>query len=510
LAETNTPFTTSIMADLESPSKDFHHSRHERLKTYPGLWASVGVFQTFLTSGIIFGWASLLPVLRSEGVDYTAKEFTAIFTFGAVGNYLSTLFFGLILDLSGPRVTGIVASIMFALGLFLTSMIHNYWCLAVGFALLGFAGPGIQMPTLHLANLFNTGAGSSDDPIKEGGTGGGAIFMSAQAAAFDGGTAIFAILRVLFQVAGFPAATFLRIYMVIPAWVFLTSIFIWPDEILKNERHEAASNSDIVEEEDYIGFGSPYLSHRSSFSHKPKPKTTPGTLVNAPIKVVLCSPAFWSLSFWASVHILKLNFIVATINDQLAIHVAPNVAKHLIDIFGAMLPFGFVVLPIVASLLDRSTTLTLQLANVVGLIYGAVMVFFPGNTLLQTMLVFPSVATSRQLVFSTLFHQVGELFGFANYGTLLGLINLCVSGLSAVQTPLVSWSEMVGSYTGSNTILWLATIPLLVFVFWADPSPPSSLEANPKVNLKEVANDRLDLSERTPLVNGGQFLSERF
>ena len=45
--------------------------------------------------------------------------------------------------------------------------------LIIGYRLLGFAGPAIQLPTLHLSNLFETN--------------GSALYMSLQAAAFDGG-----------------------------------------------------------------------------------------------------------------------------------------------------------------------------------------------------------------------------------------------------------------------------------------------------------------------------------
>ncbi|CAB9500175.1 transmembrane transport [Seminavis robusta] len=465
----------TIESNDDSDGQESINPRHDQLKSHPKLWAAIGVIQTLMTAGIIFGWASFLPVLREEGVDFTPQAFSVIFTGGAVGNYISTLFFGLIVDKYGPRATGIVASILYAIGLLFCSLVHNYVCLAVGFALLGFAGPGIQMPTLHLANLFTAGASSNnndDDDNKESSeesSGGGAIFMSAQAAAFDGGTAIFAILRVLFQATGLSSTTFLRLYLVVPAWVFLTSVFVWPDEILEDERVENSDDDNEPKRQSYVGPGSPYISP----NRKRKPPT-PTTLINAPLSVVLRHPAFWSLATWVSIHILKLNFVVATINDQLEDRVDPEVAAHLIDVFGAMLPFGFVVLPIVATFLDKSATLALQMANIVGMLYGAVMVFAPGSRWLQTLVVFPAVACSRQLVYSTVFHQVGQLFGFANYGTLLGLCNLLVSTVSTVQTPLVNYAETVGSYTGSNMVLWLATLPLFVLVLWSDPTSSSS------------------------------------
>jgi len=324
-----------------SPTKnDDIDSAHDRLKANPVLWGAVGVTQTLLTSGIVFGWASLLPVIRASGVDYTPEQFSLIFTAGAVGNYTSTLIFGIILDNFGPKITSIIASVFFSFGMILCSAVHSYYCFAVGFAIVGFAGPGIQMPTLHLANLF---------PSKTGGT--GAFYMSGQAAAFDGGTAVFAIGRLMHQLTGFSASSFFLIYTLVPACCILTAIVAWPNEIL-----ESPSDTERLREngenEEYMGVGSPYLSPKGRLGIRSS-KNGPRSLIDAPISVILKHPTFWSMAIWAGIHILKLNFVVATINDQLDKNVAPEVANHLIDILGAMLPFGFVALPIVAATLDR-------------------------------------------------------------------------------------------------------------------------------------------------------------
>lgn len=151
-----------------------HHDEHATLQRHPILWAAVGVSQTFRTA-IIFGWASLVPVLRDEGLNYTPTELSQIFTCGAVGMYLATLPFGILLDLQGPKRTGIVASLLYALGLGLCAFDGNFYCFAIGFGLVGLARPGIQMPTLHLANLFQAKTRES------GGGHGGAVYMSMQA-----------------------------------------------------------------------------------------------------------------------------------------------------------------------------------------------------------------------------------------------------------------------------------------------------------------------------------------
>ena len=116
---------------------------HATLRAHPVLFALIGVSHTLLTAGVVFGWASLLPLLRQEGLDLTPSQFAQIFTHGAIGNYLSSLPFGLLLDKTGPKTCGIVASVLFGVGVFLCSLATtNTLYLNVGFALLGFVSRG--------------------------------------------------------------------------------------------------------------------------------------------------------------------------------------------------------------------------------------------------------------------------------------------------------------------------------------------------------------------------------
>eukprot|EP00934_Nitzschia_sp_Nitz4_P005312 Nitzschia sp. Nitz4//scaffold323_size20210//13955//15382//NITZ4_008695-RA/size20210-processed-gene-0.26-mRNA-1//-1//CDS//3329547876//5302//frame0 len=434
--------------------------QHAHLERHPVLFACIGVVHTLLTAGVVFGWASLLPILRMEGIDLTPTEFAAIFTHGAIGNYLSTLPFGMILDNAGPKTCGICASLLFSVGLILCSMADkSTLALDVGFTLLGFSGPAVQLPTLHLSRLF------PGEPT-EGGNGGAALFMSAQAGAFDGGTMVFALFAAAASVFGITSSTFFLAYLTVPILTLLTAIFFWPSEILPDPTPMTRQNS----------FASPY----AYLSPSSTTYSTTSSLKDKPLSVILQRYPFYCLSGWVAIHILKLNFVVATINDQLDKSMDLGTADTLIGIFGAMLPFGFVVLPLVAFGLANSTLACFQAANVVGVLYGLVLVFFPGQPYCQIFIVFAAVATSRQLVYSTVFHQTGELFGFKNYGILLGLTNIIVSATSLVQSPLVAWSESQEDYFGANLTLLLATFPLFGLAILAD--PPKQVRREKKKN----------------------------
>lgn len=504
-AETHSRINDTAIKNSDTSTNQIS-ARHKRLTSSPLFWSSIGVIQTLLTAGIVFGWASLLPILRDEGVDRTPQQFARIFTGGAVGNYVSTLAFGVILDRFGPRSTAIVASLLFSIGCIMCCHEDSFTSLLVGFGLIGFSGPGIQMPTLHLANLF---AGNSSS--REGGSGGGgAIYMSAQAAAFDGGTAVFAILRMAHRQYNFETSMFFLLYLAIPFWVLLTALFYWPDDVLPNESQEEPSKTrttttttttvKTITNSPFIGPASPYLSPGMIRLRQVMNKKN-ASLYDAPLSVVLTHSSFWMLAIWVSIHILKLNFVVATINDQLDDVVSAEEAESLIGIFGTMLPFGFVVLPFVAWCLQNSAQWAFQVANTVGLVYGVILVYFPSNVWLLKFFVFPAMATSRQMVYSTIFHQIGVTFGFANYGVLLGLTNILVSSFSCIQNPLVNWSESKGNYTSANTILVLITLPLFAASLFGDRNPNTKNTSfqNRNNNRSTDGSNNLMTDEETPL-----------
>jgi hypothetical protein len=314
---------------------------------------------------------------------------------------------------------------------------------------------------LHLARLFPGEA-------REGGSGGAALFMAAQAGAFDGGTMVFALFAAAAALFGISSSSFFIAYMVVPLFTLLTAIFVWPNEILPDPKPLTRQYS----------FASPYayLSPASSQHVDGNSMGASHSLKDRPLSEILTRPPFYCLSGWVAIHILKLNFVVASINDQLDDSMDGHTSHILIGFFGAMLPFGFVVLPLVAYGLANSTLACFQAANVVGVLYGVVLTFFPDQAFYQVLIVFSSVATSRQLVYSTVFHQTGELFGFKNYGILLGLTNIIVSAASLVQGPLVEWGESNDNYFGANFTLLLATLPLFILVLFAVPKPPAKRE----------------------------------
>jgi len=174
---------------------------------------------------------------------------------------------------------------------------------------------------------------------------------------------------------------------------------------------------------------------------------------------MVSTPAFAYLAAFAAIHVLRLNFVVSSVNAQVRQFGARG--DRLVELFGWMLPFGFVSAPLTAFLLARDAILGFEAANVLGLLYGLALCWGTPASLLCV--AFPVVALSRQLVYSSVFHFIGHEFGFVKYGTLLGIVNLVVAGVGCLQYPLVALAESPvfgGSYFVVNTILLVLPLPL--------------------------------------------------
>ena len=461
------------------------------LRAYPKIFALIGIIHTFLCAGVVFGWASLYAILKYEGIFSTdpstaTQKFSNVFMFGAIGNYMSNLPFGTLLDSHGPKITCIAASLLFTIGLYLCSLAvsdESGWYLTIGYGLLGLAGPAIQLPTLHLSKLFPDNS---------------AALMSIQAAAFDGGCAVFAIAKSLKSSCDLSSQTFFRLYLIVPAFTLLTALIAWPHKSLPNtdefnsidDLKGLTSNSSRDSVTSISGAGSPFYSPATK-SYKRKKKMHNMNLIDT-----LQTKEFIFLALFTSIHILKLNFVVTSINDQLDNAFDSNTTVDtLIGLFGFLLPLGFVIMPLTAYLLQNDPIWAFQLANILGCIYGIALLVGDLSPLLHVLIIFPLVAVSRQLVYSTVFNEIDDLFGFKNYGTLLGIVNVVVSAVGCIQALLVTWAVDIGNWHSSNLSLVLVTLPLFAapMVLSEALQPKSVMEAKSKI--KELNN-----TERTRLL----------
>lgn len=142
-------------------------------------------------------------------------------------------------------------------------------------------------------------------------------------------------------------------------------------------------------------------------------------------------------------------------------HKAARRSARLVGMFSALLPFGFLGMPLIGWLLDsKPLCASFLLVDLTGAAYGALLLLADADWALE--LCFALVALSQQLVYSTYFAAVAKLFGFANYGKLSGLINLLVAAIGAAQYPLGALALARG-FEVVNLALLVSVLPLLAY-----------------------------------------------
>ena len=125
--------------------------------------------QVFTSAGIIFGWASLVVVLKEAGVyadacgTAAASNCTArsnrlqmIFTVASSANSVANLSSGFVMDRYGPRVCKLQSHLCVIVG----SALLGCWTpgrdalVLPAMTLIGYGGTGLQLASIHLSNLF--------------------------------------------------------------------------------------------------------------------------------------------------------------------------------------------------------------------------------------------------------------------------------------------------------------------------------------------------------------------
>lgn len=403
------------------------------------LLLAVAGAHVFLTSGVVFGWASLAEALAAEGILCDDDEcsgrdaaFAIIFTLGTIGNYTSNLPFGLVLDRYGPNVCcmcGAAAQIVGTL-LMLAQPLVGSWVLFPGYFFLGFGGPGVQIATFHLANLFPPVSGS---------------LIAAATALFDAGTAVFFFFSLATRAHGGPLslASCWLAYLAACLLVLVSGALLWP-----HAPFEAARDIDDDADDDDVPASAAAL-----LTDEPPPN----------FGEQLRSRSFAYLVCFASVHILRLNFVVGTFQAQVAAlgFDADGVANYT-TFFASALPFGFIGMPLIGFALDhRPLTEVFLLVNTSGLACLVLLMVPHSPAALAAGI--GLVAVGRQFVYSTFFARLQRTAG-PHYGKLAGAANLCVAATGALQPVLLDLAPDTSAdglrFAKANALLLLLVLAL--------------------------------------------------
>lgn len=301
-----------------------------------------------------------------------------MFTIAAVATNVCALPVGTILDRYGPRVCGIIGSIVMAIGaaLFALGQDLPFDGFTPGYFFLALGGPFVFIPSFQLSNCFPAHSG---------------LILALLTGAFDSSSALFLIFRLIFDGTneGVTTRELFLIYLVVPIFILVVQLTLMPSqsyktvgEIVKEAEAEANAptpdESSVVDRAELDRRRSEHRIRRDSVigeinclleistiskrakreDKKNKKSGVWGALHGFSAFEQIKTPWFWLVTMFTVVQMTRINYFVATIRPQYTylLH-SDKDAKTVNQIFDVALPVGGVLsIPFIGSILDRTST----------------------------------------------------------------------------------------------------------------------------------------------------------
>eukprot|EP01135_Chromosphaera_perkinsii_P011768 Nk52_evm14s2496 gene=Nk52_evmTU14s2496 len=398
-----------------------------------------GVLFPLLCAGLIFGFAALKPILVKEGVyDYLCTEekpapceaqklkLDLMFTIGAAATNAFALPIGTILDKFGPRVTASIGSVVFGVGCFLFGIASNSLDLYIpGFVSLAIGGPFIFISLLHLCNLFPKYSG---------------LIMGLSTGAFDASSSVFAVFAELYEVGISLKELFLG-YMFIAGIVLIVSLFLMPDHQYGHavEGGEGSANT------------------TQTFCHN---------ISHKGIGSQVLSTEFWLLVMFMSLYMLRLNFYIATVQEQIE-EFAEEESAMMAKFFSILLPLGGALgVPLIGYYLDHRGIIESWYAlGFMGIAFGVLSVIPQWKLQYVSMAIF---AILRPFLYTAGSFYVGHMFGFGNFGKVYGFMVFITALVNTSQYGLDAMVKYTfdGSFFVVNVGLTVVGVLVLYFPYF--------------------------------------------
>ncbi|KKY18040.1 putative major facilitator superfamily transporter [Phaeomoniella chlamydospora] len=440
----------------------------------------LAVIYCLFSAGVVFGYAAIKPVLIEEGAYKnlcTAEELekgispcyaqeirlNLMFTAAAVATNVCALPVGTVLDRYGPRVSGIIGSILIAIGalFFSFAMKAPFDAWLPGYIFLALGGPFTYISSFQLSNCFPQHSG---------------LILALLTGAFDSSSALFLIFRLIYEKTSgqFDTQKLFLVYLVVPIYIFVVQVFVMPrdsyktvGEIIKEADEEINAptpddSSDLPESERERLHEQQRYRRQSIMSEvdtllespankkrvqreesKNKKSGVWGVLHGYSALEQIRTPWFWLITFFTVIQMTRINYFVATIRPQETYLLgSASKAKMVNDFFDAALPLGGVLsIPFIGIILDHLSTpsalgLLVVIASIIGAL-GCLPFTWAAITNICLFVVY------RPFYYTAVSDYAAKVFGFQTFGKVYGLI-ICLAGLfNFVQSPLDAMTHKV-------------------------------------------------------------------
>lgn len=430
------------------------------------LQVAIAIFYCLFAAGIVFGYAAIKPVLIAEGVykNYCTKHeleegtspcyqqeirLNLMFTVAAVSTNVAALPIGTVLDRYGPRVCGIIGSILLSIGALLFGFAKRIPVDAYipGYLFLALGGPFVFISSFQLSNTF---------PHRSG------LILALLTGAFDSSSALFLVFRLIFEATDGKLNTqrLFLLYLVVPIFILLVQIFVMPKdsyrsvtEVIEEADHEAnlptppeyneEERQVVRERRDSIATEVQSLldqsTNRKREAREEKKNSRSG------VWGVLHGYTAWEqmktwwfvlITLFTVVQMTRINYFVATIRSQERwLLGSEERAKTVNDFFDVALPVGGVLsIPFIGTILDKTSTpfalgTLVFFATVIGVL-GCLPYMWAAIANICLFVIY------RPFYYTAVSDYSSKVFGFQTFGRVYGLV-ICLAGLfNFVQSPL--------------------------------------------------------------------------
>ncbi|KAI0134025.1 major facilitator superfamily domain-containing protein [Xylariales sp. AK1849] len=492
-----------------------------------------------LASGIVFGFASLKPVLIAEGVyrelcsaeprgdvedglEVPCREqdmrLNLFFIAASITTNVSSLFAGAVLDRFGRRICYTASAVFLAVGCVLMGYafaIPEFDGYLVGNMFLGLGGTFLFVSSFQLANAFPKYSG---------------LIVAMVTGAFDASAAVFLFYRIVWEATegSFEPSQFFFAYLTMPVVILLGEWLIMQKEayystpelehkiekVQDPTRDIHDSDEDLSDEEVYrlrnnraerrlsklhqieelVGDDE----QREERVHQQEERHIAsgiwGVLHGLPAHRQMLTPWFVLILLLTVLQMLRMNYFIATIRSQYRYMLdSEELAETINDFFDVALPLGGVVAtPFIGALLNN-----VSVATVLAVLTGYIAVIGVLNCLPFMWAGYATVigfVLFRPLYYSAVSDYATKVFGFATFGRVYGMIT-CLSGLvnfSQSGLDALTHGPLNGDPTPINIAMAVAGtaigIALTAFVYIKGK------------NFREDLKEEVVIPERMPLI----------
>ena len=369
-----------------------------------------------------------------------------MFTTAAVATNVCALPVGTILDKYGPRVSGVVGSVLITIGALFLAFAGQlpFDGYIPGYLFLALGGPFVFISSFQLSNTFPQNSG---------------LILAILTGAFDSSSAVFLFYRLIYEASGgsFTPQKFFLVYLVVPIFIFIVQMTVMPYnsyktvgelvshaenqsydaepmawEVPEDERErlrqqrQIRRESVVTEVTSLLGKGGD--KQRKAEQKKQEASGIWGALHGQSAFQQIKTPWFIFITIFTVVQMTRINYFVATIRTQYEYMLKDDyLAEQINDVFDVALPVGGVLsVPFIGLILDNTSTpfvlmLLVLFATTIGVLgmlpfvwaaYANVVIF----------------VLYRPFYYTAISDYAAKVFGFHTFGKVYGLI-ICLAGL---------------------------------------------------------------------------------